>query len=407
MSVLRIRGVLDSEPLECQWVLMSEGGEARAGDGPLTGLPRGAGRVELLVPAAQVLLTRARVPQAARRHTGQVLAYAVEDDVVGDSELNHVSWLGTTPEGDVLAVVDQAGLTRWCHALSGVGVHDYEVHCETLLLPWQPGEVSLAWDGMEGFARTGPFEGGATDAGDARMPPLSLRLLLDEAVTGSAAGTTIALYTNGPESLPDIKAWTRELGVAVRPAGPWDWRTASSANSVGLARQRRRWGGFGGVVARLRPAAWILGAAVVINAAALALAWAMLASEQRSLRQQMESRFRAAFPEAVAVVNPELQLRRNLAEVRRAAGQPDSGDFLQMIVPLAEALKDISPATVRVVSYDNGRLMVELAAVDEPAIARIVGRLARSGLRADVSRGGAPATNPAGGATVVLTVRPA
>src|SRR6185436_5416452 len=50
--------------------------------------------------------------------------------------------------------------------------------------------------------------------------------------------------------------------------------------------------------------AWILGVALAIQTVALMIDWASLAHEQRTLRRQMESRFRAAFPDAVAVVDP-------------------------------------------------------------------------------------------------------
>ena len=59
--------------------------------------------------------------------------------------------------------------------------------------------------------------------------------------------------------------------------------------------------------------------------------WALLANERRSLQAQMEQRFRSAFPEAVAVANAPLQMRRQLAQARHAAGQIDPGDFPSLL----------------------------------------------------------------------------
>ena len=70
MSLLRIHGSLPDPPQWCQWALVNEGRESVTGEGPLAELPRHAGRVQLVIPAAQVLITRARLPQAARRHAG-------------------------------------------------------------------------------------------------------------------------------------------------------------------------------------------------------------------------------------------------------------------------------------------------------------------------------------------------
>jgi len=409
MSLLRIRGSLADAPLRCQWALVNDGQEPVAGEGPLAELPRRAGRVQLVIPAAQVLITRARLPQAARRNAGSVLAYAVEDETVGEPDAGRVIWLGSVPgaegDADVLAVVDKASLNRWLDALAAAGIHAPEVHCESLLLPWTAGEWSLVWDGREAIVRTGGLEGAATDCGDRGSPPLSLRLMLDEAQTRGERPASIALHVTARAAAPDLEAWQRELGIVVRLAAPWDWRTASPQAGVSLMQQRRRWRMAPGVLARLRPAAWIAGAALAIEAAALVADWTLLAREQRTLRQDMVARFRATFPDAVAVADPALQMRRKLAEARHAAGQSDRGDFLPMIEQVAAAAAEFPAGAVRAVSYEGGRLTLELSAVDEAGVRRIVARLAQSGLSVDTPPAPSSAPARAASATVVLTVR--
>ena len=401
MSLLRIYGSLLDPPQRCQWALINNGREPVAGEGRLGELPRRAERIQLVVPASQVLITRARVPHQARRRAGSVLAFAVEEQTAGEPDANQVSWLGAVGDDDVLAVVDKPGLTRWRDALDAVGVRGCEVHCETLLLPWAKGAWSLAWNGREGFVRTGELEGAATDCGDREAPPLSLRLMLEEAQARGAGPTSIALYTTVPGAAPDMQAWTRELGIAVLLAGTWDWRTVPPGAGVSLAQERQRWRAFTGAPARLRPAAWILGAALAVQAVALVTDWTSLANEQRSLRGQMESRFRAAFPDAVAVVDPALQMRRKLAEARHAAGQSDGGDFLPMIENVMAGVKDLPAGALRIVSYESGRMTLELAASEEAAVQRIVARLTQSGMSVERST----AAKRPGGATVVITLR--
>jgi general secretion pathway protein L len=401
MSLLRIYGPLHDAPRRCHWALIDEGREPVAGEGPLAELPRRAERIQLIVPAAQVLITRARLPHAARRHASSVLAYAVEEQTAGEPDANQVSWLGAAGDSDILAVVDKPGLARWRDALDAAGLRGYEVHCETLLLPRVTGEWSLAWNGREGFVRSGDFEGAATDCGDREAPPLSLRLMLEEAQAHSAEPSCVALYTSAPDAAPDIEAWSRELGIAVRLAGIWDWRTAPPGAGVTLTQERQRWRAFTGAAARLRPAAWILAAALAVHAAALVTDWTLLANEQRALRQRLESRFRAAFPDAVAVADPALQMRRKLAEARHLAGQPDSGDFLPMVEKVSVAMKDLPAGAVRAVSYEGGRITLEISALDESSLRRIVAHLIQSGPSVDTSR----PSKPSAGGAVVLTVR--
>ncbi len=401
MSLLRIRCSLADAPARCQWALAEAGRAPVHGEGRLADLPRRAARVQLVIPAAQVLLTRAHLPAAAKRRAGSVLAFAVEEETLGEPENNFVCRLGRSGDADALAVLDRQGLMRWLEAIRKTGHRAYEVHCETLLLPWTQGEWSLAWNGSEGFLRTGRFEGAATDSGDRESPPLSLRLALDAAAAHGARPGAIAVHPSAAGAAPDLDAWQRELGVRLRLAGPWDLASAAPDAGVILMEERRLWASSAGVLARLRPAAWIAGGALAIHGLALVADWSVLAGEQRALRRQMEARFRAAFPDAVAVVDPALQMRRKLADARHAAGQTDGGDFLPMIENVAAAARDLPAAALRIGAYESGRLTLEYGAIDAAALRRFVARLSEAGFSVDTS---SSPPRPGRG-TVVVTVR--
>jgi general secretion pathway protein L len=205
-------------------------------------------------------------------------------------------------------------------------------------------------------------------------------MMLDEGERPRA----IAVYVT-EETMPDLAAWQRELGIPLRLAGQWDWRSAPSETGVGLAQNRRTWRLTPGALASLRPAAWIAGAALAIHGASLVADWTLLAAESRSLRARMEARFRSAFPDAVAVADPALQMRRQLAAARHRAGVPDAGDFAPMIAKAAAALKELPAGGLRSVSYESGRMTLELGATEEAALRRIPARLAQTGLIVDVA----------------------
>ena len=122
MSVLRIYASLAETPTRCQWALVNDAQEPVSGEGPPTQLPRRAARVQLVIPAAQVLLARTRVPSAARLRAGAMLAFAVEEQIVDEPDASQVSWLGAAGEDDIVAVIDKAGLERWRGALAAVGL---------------------------------------------------------------------------------------------------------------------------------------------------------------------------------------------------------------------------------------------------------------------------------------------
>lgn len=405
MSLLRIYASVRDTPQQCQWALVSAGREPVTGQGALAQLPQRAERVQLVLPATEVLITRVKLPRSAKRHAGSTLAFAVEESTLGDPEANQVNWLGSVADADVLAVSDRQRLQTWHHALEAAGIGDYEVHCEALLLPLAAGEWHLAWNGREGCVRSSEFEGAATDCGDRESPPLSLRLMLDDAKARIEAPKTLVLHVSaseaGAEAAPDLDAWQNTLGVALRLGAPWDWRHAAPEAGIKLAQVSRGWRLPPDSLQRLRPAAWLVGIALAVHALALVADWTRLASEQRGLRAHMESRFRAVFPDAVAVADPALQMRRKLTEARHASGQRDSGDFLPMIEKVATALKELPPGRLRIASYESGRMTLELAAAEDAGVRRFVSRIVQSGLRVDAPPPGARGAN----APLVLTVR--
>lgn len=397
MSLLRIRCNLHEAPLRCAWALMRAGREPLCGEGALAALPRHAGRVQLVLPAAQVSLLRARLPATVRRRADAPLAYAVEEKTLGEPDALQVMRLGSAGEEDVLAVLERAALARWLEALETAAIRECEVHCESLLLPWTADAWSLAWDGREGFLRCGELEGTATDCGDRATPPLALCLMLEEAAARGEAPASLTIHPATPDAAPDADAWRAALGlsspqIVLAPAGRWSWASAPLQAGTPLARTRRSWRISSAVLGRLRPAAWIAGAALALHATALVADWMLLANEQRSLRRHMEAQFRAAFPDAVAVVDPALQMRRKLAEARHAAGQPDSGDFLPMAASVAEALRGTPPGTVRTLSHESGRMTLELSLSNPAEVQRAAARLRQSGLSVEVSGAGGPAT---------------
>ncbi len=400
MNLLRIFCPLSANPSSCEWVLFDDAG-AHPGGGTLAQLPQGAARVELVLAASQVLITRAQLPPAGKRRSAAVLAYAAEERLASDPDANQVSMLGNADGDDVLAVVNRRQLQGWRDALATIGIHVGSVHCETLMLPLQSGEWTLCWNGREGHVRIGEFEGGATDCGDRQTPPLALQQLLVEARAHGIVPTTMALQLTTPAAKPDLDAWQQNLGVSLRLSSAQDWRTASAPAGARLDQERWYWRPSAAAVIRWRRIGWILLAALLLHSTALVADRMRLGSEQQQLRQQMEARFRSLFPNAVAVADPVLQTRRQLAQARHIADQPDAGDFPIMLGKVSAALAAAPTAQLRALSYENGRMTLELLAPGEVLARRIQQLLIDAGFAIEV----APVARGAVRGTVTLTLR--
>ncbi|MDW2982495.1 type II secretion system protein GspL [Rhodanobacter sp. KK11] len=401
MSVLRIYCPLPAVPTTCEWVLFDDRDGSQPGKGTLAQLPQGAAHVQLVLAAGQVLITRARLPAAGRRRSAALLAYAAEEKLASDPDANQVSRLGQVDGDDVLAAVDRLRLQGWHDALNAVGIRVDGVYCETLMLPIRHGEWSLAWNGRDGYVRTGEFEGGATDCGDRQTPPLALQLLLEDARTRDALPTSIALHPADAAAQPDLGAWQLSLGVDVRLAPPYDWRTAPTLVGPRIDDGgRRRWYPPPAALARWRAIGRVLLVALALHSVALLVDRVRLGSEQRQLRAQLEARFRALFPAAVAVADPVLQTRRQLAQARHAANQPDAGDFPVMLGKVAGALSGVQGVKLHALSYEDGRMTLELAGPD-PLARQIETRLGQAGFDVEAP----PAARHSGRGTFTLTPR--
>jgi general secretion pathway protein L len=112
----------------------------------------------------------------------------------------------------------------------------------------------------------------------------------------------------------------------------------------------------------------------------------------------MEAAFRKAFPEAKTVVDPALQMSRNVADLRRAAGQPDASDLLPLLAQLTPALAAASakPAGLK---YERGELELELTVASGATRESLAAGLKAPGLIVRVER---VATGPTG---TVATVK--
>jgi general secretion pathway protein L len=114
---------------------------------------------------------------------------------------------------------------------------------------------------------------------------------------------------------------------------------------------------------RVPRVALMLAAAIVVVQIAFdgAETW-RLARERDRLRASAESIFRATFPEAKVVVDPRLQMQRNLEDLRRSRGVAGGDDFL---AGLTRAARE-GAVPVRAVDYANGELKIRRATEGAP-----------------------------------------
>ena len=379
------------------WALRdASGASVRSGETLLSALPK-ADEVELIAPAVKVLLTSVAVPARSRRKLLQLLPYAVEEKLMYDPESIHTApATSVPPSGEVaLAAIDKGWLGRTLELLAKAGLQPRKMWPETLLPPLLINTWTAIWNGHEGLLRTGALSGSSLDGGNADTPPLALLLAAQEAKMRDAAPGKIILRLAGDAEQPDLARWSAQLGVETQLGAAWDWRQAPHTQEPGINLLQ---GGFAASSAgqawlpRLRPALIVAGLIVLVQFGGTLVDWAQLSYQERHLKADMQASFRKAFPEAKVIVDAPLQMQRNLADLRHAAGVADASDFLPLLAQVTPILADAGQ--FEAVQYERGTLKLDLALRATQNLETLRNRLRNTGIKAELEKleGGNAAT---------------
>ena len=340
------------------WALADARGQPlRDGVSPLGQVPRAA-TVEAVLPVSRVLFARLRLPKVGAATIRELLPFAVEDRLLADPAQVHAVPGTTNAAGETLvAVVDRAWFSEALALLSRAGFAPSRAVCESALLPTEPG----TWHAVLGEARSFLVEDDghavAFDRPAGAEPPLAVRIAAEESAERGARPQRLRVVAEPGLTRPDARPWSERTGIDVAVSGgAVALGNPVAPNAIDLLAGDFARRGAGLAALRVPKAAWALAAAIVAVQFGLTVAdgW-RLERERRELEAQREALFRQAFPEAKTVVDPALQMRRNLADLQRSRGRASASDFLALATQASRA--DKAPA--RRLTYAGGKLTVD------------------------------------------------
>jgi general secretion pathway protein L len=388
------------------WQLIDNSGDTlRRGASTLDQAPR-APQVVALVPASRVVFIETPLPSTSvsPQKRDQLVRYAIEDKLTIDPATVHAVVLDSPrPRGaarssnHIVAAIDRAWFGAALQWMKSAGLSARSVFAETALLPVAPGEWSVKLadtDNRHAYARRADGFAYALDAGGGNAPPFALTLALNEAPDKPQA---ITLYASGALDPALPTNWQAALGVPIRVA-----TTAAAANGraiAGLKSGNLLTGDF----APVQPArAWVsLAKPALVVAAAIAglhvvftvADWWRLDRERQRLEAELKQTFQSAFPQATAIVDAPLQMRRNLEQLKRERGMVKPDDPRTALARLAAIITATPEVSVTEVTIKDGQatLAAKLAPNADAVMAALQERVA--GIpSARLSAGSAPNT---------------
>jgi len=352
----------------------------RAGPGAATGhaqsataarLPRDAGTVVAVVPAQALAWHTITPPPVGAARLAAALEGLLEERLLEDPAQSQVVY---TPDGAAAAAQGQTLTVLVCQkawlrqALAPLQAQGMVV--SRIVPEWSP------------QAQAAPvlWVGGSPEQVQAVACGPQGAMVLPPPPWSSAISATL----NQPEAQllcePAMAAWVQQqFGRAPRMLSPgqrlWqaqqtDWDLAQGEWAQG---RRQRWARFAHELAlnlwqapRWRPARWGLLALLVLNL--VGLQW--MAWQQRQLQAQLQKDMAMlltrSFPAVQVVVDPPLQMAREVQALQRAMGQPNAADLEPMLTSLARALP--ASAQLSSVQFSPGELRWQAPAVTNDRI---------------------------------------
>ena len=383
MTVLRIYLTADDA---CDWALYGPGDAVTAAgeDTPPGALPA-ADATELIVPAARMRTLLPAIPPVVPAKLPAVVRFAVEDQLAGDIEAQHIVVAARTDQSAMVHIVDRRWLSGALARLAQSGTVAHRAVAESDLVPHaEDAFATWIWRADGGFLVQSDTRVTVLDQSDDALPS-ALLLALADAPSGAVA------VVRGPaEKLAARCAdWSAATGVRFTTAPPWSWRDVSRARIsaapnlltpdlalerplTATAHPRRIW----------RTALWWLLAALLLHAGVTAAEWVTLNWRTAAVERDTRAVIAQAAPGLVAAADTDLVAawHRHYAAARHRAGRTAPDDALPLLALAAGALRDLPPGALRTINYESGQLTLDFDAGATAAVAGAASQWQQQGL---------------------------
>jgi len=330
-----------------------------------------AGEIVVLVPSADVLLTRARIAARNRAQLLQAVPFAVEEQLLDPVESLH---FGAWPEADGetgIAVVAKDTLRDWLARLAAHGIEPDRMLPDSLLLPVGGDRAHALIEDDVATVRLGTGSAFACTPGE--LPDWLHRI--------GAPALEVDDFRAAPAlALPGVAAYRERqrdpLAFLARQDVP-------AANLLcGKFAPRRR----AGVARPWKLAAALAAVALLLAFVGLGVEAIGLSRESDRLDARMRDAVREAFPDVdaatLARVSPEQLVRERVEGGRAGGGQ----GVLALLSAAGPVIADTRQVQTRGIEYRNGRLEIALLAPDVGTLDRVRERLALApGFTAEVT----------------------
>lgn len=332
-------------------------------------------RTEIILSGSQVSWHTVRMPRASLREQTKSLGFAVEEHLLREPDSQHSTPTLQGEESWSVLIVARERLRRLCAQFQTLRRPLDAAYAALATLPWEAGYWTLATDGEALLVRHAEHAGFCDDISPNEQAPWVLSETLEQA---RAAGTL-------PQALRVLAAqrartdWSSLLSVPVEAAGEWQWHQIGSATNLlhGEFAARHRTDAW---LKHLKPAAIVVLCVFMADLLLGGLEVSLRRHELSTIKADMTRLLKSQLP-GTAVLDPALQMRRELNNQRVAHGQYSDDAPWVLLAQLSSALGAEATNAISALRFENGTLNVVFAPTSLD-LAGLQQRLAAQGIRA-------------------------
>ncbi|MFM2320174.1 MAG: hypothetical protein RLZZ215_2795 [Pseudomonadota bacterium] len=320
--------------------------------------------IVLLIPSADVLLTRTLLVTSNTRQLRQALPYALEESLVGEVEDQHFVWQAEDANMLAVAVIDRSRLKAWLQTLKQHKLRAKAILPDVFALPWVASMPTIWQKDGQAWVRTGAYSGFS-------CPAMSLPLLVDSLFEAEEQAPKAQLYTDQatdwqqrltiiPEPQPNhLLQASLQAGMALNLLNGYQDESMSNFN-----RNWRRW----------KVAASLAFFCAAVWAGIQGMDIWRTAQQVQAAEQQNLALFQEVFP-AIKDIQPDairLRVKSELSSLAQAnSPETDKVSLLPYLTMIGKVFQQEQGLRVTEIRARDGRLSVVFETADLNAIQRI------------------------------------
>ena len=319
----------------------------------------GVKQVWLVADARDVSLLEVTVPPLSGARLRQALPNLVEEFLLQD--VSKCLIVAGPPVADgkrLVGVVDRDWVEFIVGAFARRQMRVDALWPAQLALPLAADQWSLACSHGALALRTAPDSGLGWNAGeDPEFRTEAIVAILEAGAAASPKPPKLKAYLEAGEWQRPVQKAAQRCGMVVEMVRLPLVRTAPIDLLLGRAS------GMKAAMAQFDWRVWrapavLATACVIASLIGLNVHWALQNSQKQAIRQVMEQKFRAAFPGTQAVIDPVLQMKRNVAALRAQSGRAGPDDFVPLTARFAQAMGPKGLDAIAALEYREGELKV-------------------------------------------------